>query len=185
MINSMARSLITAKKWYRNVSAGNPLYSDYELISTTLITSNTASVTFDVTGLGSSYKHLQIRMAANSSASGATYWRFNTDSGNNYSQHLLYGNGSSVASGATTSTNAGYIGYTTNAASFYPATVIDVLDFASSTKNKTVRILHGDSGNIMLNSGAWYSTSAVTSVTLYANVNYIAGSRFSIYGVKG
>lgn len=185
MINSAARSQLSGKKWYRNISAGNPLYSEMELISTTLITSNTASVTFDVTGLGSSYKHLQVRMAANSSASGATYFRFNADSGNNYSQHLLYGNGSSVASGATTSTNAGYIGYTTNAASFYPASIIDVLDFASSTKNKTARIFHGDSGNIMLNSGGWYSTAAITSITLYANVNYIAGSRFSIYGIKG
>lgn len=158
--------------------------NSFELISTTILGSTSASVTFSSIPTG--YKHLQIRMAANSTASGATYWRFNSDSGNNYSQHLLYGNGSSVASGATTSTNAGYIGYTTTGANIFPASIIDILDFASTTKNKTVRVLHGDNNaNIMLNSGAWYSTAAITSVSLFANVNYVAGSRFSLYGIKG
>lgn len=164
-------------------AAGSSVPSDYELISTTILASTATSVTFS--SIPSTYKHLQIRMAANSTASGATFFQFNSDTGNNYAQHIMYGNGSSVASGATTSANAGYIGYTTTGTNIFPASVIDILDFASSTKNKTARILHGDNiSNIMLNSAAWFSTAAITSITLYPNANYVVGSRFSLYGVK-
>lgn len=165
-------------------AAGAGVTNSYELISTTILGSTASSVTFSSIPAG--YKHLQIRMVANSTASGATYWRFNSDSGNNYSQHLLYGSNTSVASGATTSTNAGYIGYTTTGTNIFPVSILDILDFTNTSKNKTVRILHGDNNaNIMLNSGAWYSTSAVTSISLFANVNYTVGSRFSLYGIKG
>jgi hypothetical protein len=190
-VTSLSRDGIVANQKYTTALAGNDtgdvaLSSDF-LIQEVVLNGTATSVTFDVSTLAAlGYKHLQIRMAANSSASGATYWRFNADSGNNYAQHRLYGNGSSVASNATTSTNAGYIGYTTAGTNIFPGSILDILDFASSTKNKTVRILHGDNtANIMLNSGVWLSTSAVTSVTLYANVNYVTGSRMSLYGSKG
>ncbi len=169
----------------------------YELISTTVLGSSQASVTFSSLNTGV-YKHLQIRMTTRSST---TYGddvilRFNADSGSNYSHHLLVGNGSAVNSyNGTTQTfiKGGYTAASDQTASAFGAGVIDILDPFSTTKNKTTRNLtgaplSGGSGSqVQLWSGAWYSTSAVTSITLtsYAAANFLTGSRFSLYGLRG
>jgi hypothetical protein len=67
--------------------------------------------------------------------------------------------------------------------------VIDILDAYSTTKNKTMRIFcgHAVSGAnaIELVSGAFYNTAALASTEIYALTgNLLAGSRFSLYGVK-
>jgi hypothetical protein len=38
-----------------------------------------------------------------------------------------------------------------------------------------------------LNSGLWRSTASVTDIQLFPNVgtNWVTGSRFSLYGIKG
>lgn len=197
MINSMARSLITAKKWYRSMLAGNTAFSpgSYDLISTTVLTGSQSSVSFDVTGLGSTYKHLQLRMVARSdrSASGGDYirLRFNSDSGSNYSIHSLLGNGSSAISETQTNvTQMSFerIGSSDLTSGNFGALVIDMLDPFSSSKFKTVKNLGGVSTNyVMSQSGYWASTSAVTAVNVVVGggSNFITGSRFSIYGIKG
>jgi hypothetical protein len=76
-------------------------------------------------------------------------------------------------------------------ASSFGAGVIDILDPFSTTKNKTLRGLGGitssEATNIALRSGSWASTSAVTSITClpFSADNWVAGSRFSLYGIKG
>jgi hypothetical protein len=159
----------------------------YELISTTILGGTASSVTFSNLGdYSSTYKHLQLRVAGNNTTSGAWRFRLNGDTGNNYSYHLLFGNGSSVASVNGTSESSGYFGFATANANVSAASVMDILDFASTTKNKTTRTLNGDVNfNVILASSAWYSTDAVTSLTLLANVNFVTGSRFSLYGIKG
>lgn len=193
MINSMARSLITAKKWYRNVSAGNPLYSDYELISTTYPT-GVSTVTFDVTGLGSSYKHLQLRSVGRvTTATGQVglRMRFNSDTGSNYGTHGLYGNGSSVGSFAGVSNTgffAGLLAGNSIASNAFGAGSADILDAFSSSKNKTVRTAYGNSNTeVGVQSGFWNNTAAITSITVYLDTtgDFVTGSRLSLYGIKG
>ena len=171
--------------------------TSYELIGTILLTSAQSSVTF--AGIPASlYKHLQLRYATRSST---TYGddvnlRFNADSGANYSHHLMVGNGSNVS--AYSATSATYIkgGFTIandQTASAFGVGVLDILDAQSTTKNKTTRNLTGGTegggaGNqIQLWSGAWYSTAAISSIvlTLGSGGNYLVGSRFSLYGVRG
>ena len=167
--------------------------SDYELISTSLISSNTPSVTFDVSTLASTYKHLQIRATARSgqTASGE-YINVRLNGATSYWHHGLEGNGSSVTSygGSVTSMAMAQVARGDSTASSFGAGVIDILDAFSTTKNKTLRGLGGitTSGatNIALRSGSWASTNAVTSITClpFSADNWVAGSRFSIYGVK-
>jgi hypothetical protein len=167
---------------------------DYELISTTLISSNTPSVTFDVSSFASTYKHLQIRATARSgqTASGE-YINVRLNGATSYWHHGLEGNGSTVTSyGSSTSSMAmAQVARGDSTASSFGAGVIDILDPFSTTKNKTLRGLGGitTSGatNIALRSGSWASTDAVTSVTClpFSADNWVAGSRFSIYGLKG
>jgi hypothetical protein len=190
----------TARAWrrYGPTSAA----ADYELISTTILGSSAASVTFS--GLGTSaaaYKHLQIRVTARTDRTGADsdplILRFNSDSGSNYARHGLlgynFGGSGAVQSNAGTSQTSLFLSEamavsssTTNA---FGATIADVLDFSNTSKNKTVRSLAGMNAawsSIELRSGVWFSTSAVTSITLLPLIgsNLVFGSRFSLYGLK-
>lgn len=181
-------------------SSGGGAGGSYELISTTILGSTTASVTFDVTGLGSTYKHLQIRYTARGD-SGNAYsgirYRLNSDSGSNYSTHMLKGDGGSVGSYYTDTftglTTGGYQvemvgnGATANA---FAAGVFDLLDAFSTTKYKTSRAITGraiSDSQVALISGSWRNTAAVTSIQVAptGSSNFLTGSRFSIYGIKG
>lgn len=170
--------------------------ADYELISTTVLGSSQASVVFNNSSAWTSYKHLQIRAVYGSNTGGnGTYIRanFNTDTGSNYSFHYLYGQGSSALSnGYATQTAFTMSPWSGTGSSTQPDAVItDILDFASTNKNKTVRTLAGfANGSINLIAGAWYSTNAITSITLNAysqgsGSTFGATSRFSLYGLKG
>jgi len=174
-------------------ASGAAPIGDYELISTTLISSNTPSVTFDVSSFASTYKHLQIRGASKSNH--AATWEvgrisLNGDFAGNYSSHNLYGTGSTVGSNGEVNGSSGY--FTTSGATTandFGAQVIDFLDAYSTTKNKTFRTLSGSraASEIRLSSGAWRNTSAITSITLwtFGGTAWVSGSRFSIYGIKG
>lgn len=181
-------------------AAGSGVSSSYELISTTILGTNTASVTFDVSAL-TSYKHLQIRSVVRSTRSfttGGLAIRMNADSGANYSNHWIRGNGidvsgSEISLASQTEIYATRVlASTSNANTFSPA-IIDILDAFSSSKNKTIRTLGGteggvnDSRYVSLGSGARYNTASLTSVTIFETfaANFVAGSRFSLYGIKG
>ena len=167
---------------------------DYELISTTILGTATSSVTFSsLATYSSTYKHLQLRIAARSSSASSFSGRlrFNGDTGANYSFKQLLGNGSSVLSTADscqTGTDILPVSNSTSTASSFGGAVIDILDSYSTTKNKTLRSLAGFAlGAVYLRSGAWYNTASVTSIDLYMQdaTNFIAGSRFSLYGIRG
>jgi hypothetical protein len=167
---------------------------DFELISTTLISSNTASVVFDVSSFASTYKHLQIRATARSGQTvSGEYINVRLNGATSYWHHGLEGNGSSVTSygASTTSMAMAQVARGDSTASSFGAGVIDILDPFSTTKNKTLRGLGGiaisGTTNIALRSGSWASTDAVTSITClpFSADNWVSGSRFSLYGIRG
>ena len=178
-------------------SAGAGVSNSYELISTTLISTNTASVTFDVTGLGSTYKHLQIRFTARQSAAqsmSGINTNVNGDTAANYSMHRLYGTGSSVSSDAPgTPNNSNFqisgIAAANDTASAFSVAVFDILDAFNTNKYKTFRSLSGGANGasqIYLNSGNWRNTAAITTIAFTPQgTNFVAGSRFSLYGIRG
>ena len=167
---------------------------DYELIQTTILGSSQASITFSNLGdYASTYKHLQIRSVGRTDRAGAAddpaVLRLNGDTGANYNFHLLLGNGSSVYSG-TDAYAFVYAGSTATANSF-GTIIFDLLDAYSTTKNKTVRkaggIATSGANFISLSSMLWRNTAAVTSFTIVSitGSNLVAGSRFSLYGIRG
>jgi hypothetical protein len=169
--------------------------SSYDLLETTVLSSSASSVTFSSLGSYSAYKHLQIRTANRTDRSGFASddiaLQMNADTGANYRNHGLYGDGSSVASfdAAASEIRIGLTSGVTETANIFGAFVIDILDFASSSKNTTIRALSGKEGSgdyIALTSGLWINTAAVTSILIKPRnaTNFIAGSRFSLYGVK-
>jgi hypothetical protein len=74
-------------------------------------------------------------------------------------------------------------------ASAFGAIVTDIFDPFETSKNKTVKAFAGMNAawsSIELRSGAWLSTTAVSSIVLKPLVgsNLVTGSRFSLYGIK-
>ena len=169
---------------------------DYELISTTILGSDQVSVVFDVSSFASTYKHLQVRMTARTSLgfTSNNFVRFNGLSTEIYAAHTLRGTGSSVVSDGYGDQNQiffdGGMPGTNSSANIFDASVLDILDAFSTTKFTTTRALHGVLGAnnfVNLCSGVFRSTDAITSVTLTqgSSGSFVAGSRFSIYGIKG
>jgi hypothetical protein len=178
--------------------AGLGFESDYELIESVILDTATSSVLFDsLATYDSTYKHLQIRYAARSATGAAAdslALRFNGDTATNYTSHKMEGDGSSVSSSADVSANNLGLGASLPAASatanIFGVGVIDLLDTYSTTKNKTVRALFGQTGTvnrIALASGVFRVTSATSSLTLLlqSGSNLVAGTRISLYGIKG
>jgi hypothetical protein len=163
----------------------------YELIESTILGSATASVTFTSGGAWAGYKHLQVRATLkNSSSDTDLRLRFNSDTGNNYALHNLYGYSGSVASNAVTSTSAIVPGFQaiSSETNQFGSMILDILDF-QGTKNKTIRSFTGNAGSsisyVSLRSGLWTNTAALTSLTLIpTSGNLAANCRFSLYGIK-
>lgn len=177
---------------YDNVSADNYYM---EPIATTLLGSSQATITFS--NIPQGYKHLQIRWLARdnfgSQASDANL-QFNSDTSASYTWHQLLGDGATpqaYASTSQTSMRAGSVAGSTATANVFAVTILDLLDYTSTSKYKTVRNLAGyDSngfGSIALNSGLWMNTAAVTSISISPRVGttFNTNSRFSLYGIKG
>lgn len=157
---------------------------DFESIATVTVGSGGASdVTFS--SIPGTYTHLQIRGLG--LFNGDTFLQFNGDTNSNYSRHSVYGNGSSAA--AFAESNAARIG-ANYATSTQPSPfVADILDYGNTNKYKTVKSLGGvdsnGSGIILLQSGSWRSTSAVTSIKLIASGGTFAQySHFALYGIR-
>ena len=172
----------------------------YEQIATTVLSSTTSSVTFDVTGLGSTYKHLQIRAVCRSTTTDSIQSSngiiFNgVQSGEIYNSHRLFGgDGSTVVSEGFTNTNQGFsnVGVGNGAAAnIFGSYVADILDAFSTSKFKTVRVLYGAQTNALsrvgFNSFAYRSTDTINSVGIVPRdgFSWVAGSRFSLYGIRG
>jgi hypothetical protein len=171
--------------------AGGVVAGDYELISTTTLGTATSSITFSNLGdYSSTYKHLQVRLVAQSTQAGTGSNGQIAIIGLNAlsmtKNHYLYGNGSSVSSGV-----GGANGFLVNlvrsgSTNVFSASVVDILDAYSTTKNKTVRWLGGYSSEIALASNLWENTSSITSIAISTSAdNFSIGSRFSIYGLRG
>ena len=170
--------------------------SDFEKIADIVVGSGgAASVTFS--SIPSDYKHLQIRYVARSTeaqtVSGAPGMRLNGVTTSTYASHGLLGDGSTASSSA-------YAGYDymyffrvagANATSgIFGVGIVDILDYASSAKNKTIRYLNGtdtnNAGSVAFSSGVALSTSPVTSVTFDPRSSSLWAqyTSFSLYGIK-
>jgi hypothetical protein len=119
------------------------------------------------------------------------FFRFNSDSGSNYSYHTVYGDGASAAVDTGTSQTLGVAGLQGGTANIFGASVLDILDYSNTNKFKTTRVLdgvdvNGAGGYVELTSSCWRSTSAITSIEIFlSGASFATGSTFSIYGIKG
>ena len=159
-------------------------------LATVSLTSTASSIEF--TGIPANYTHLQLRVVTKASVSGDVDWslRFNGDTGANYTKHQLFGNGTSASATGTASQNQIPGGFT-NLTAWSPS-IVDILDYTSTSKNKTVKTLTGTddngSGYVGLRSGVWFATpAAITSIQIIptsGGSGFATYSFFALYGIK-
>ena len=160
--------------------------STYEPIATTTLGSNTSTVTFS--SISGTYTDL-VLITNVSGNDGAICIRFNSDSGSNYSNTGLRGNGTSASS--TRATNGTYIAGTSNlsvTAGSLQTSIWNIQNYSNTTTNKTVFFRDGMATHITgATVGLWRNTAAITSLTVspeFGSQVFYTGSTFTLYGIK-
>ena len=168
--------------------------SSFESIATATGTGSSGTITFS--SIPSGYVALQIRGAFRKQDGffSALKINFNSDTGSNYTEHVLIGDGSSASAASNTGRNHARIDNTvlgTSYTSMVGVAIIDIVDYASTTKYKTLRAFNGadvnGSGNARLTSSLWLNTNAITSITLNTEdgQNWLTSTSVALYGIKG
>lgn len=178
--------------------SGGASLSSYESIATATGTGSSGTITFS--SIPATFKHLQIRGIARTSAAGIGVDDFaitlNNITTSSYAYHLLQGNGSTASAGGAASQTSGAIYKATTGAAatanIMGASIIDVLDYGSTTKNKTVKVFSGTDQNStagtgfsIISSSLFISTAAVTSIELKTfSGNWTTATTFALYGIR-
>lgn len=194
-----ANGTSTASAASNSVTPATP--TSYESIATLNGTGSSATITFS--SIPSTYKHLQIRfIAKTTSTAGSDFpldMRFNSDTASNYPHHELWGDGTTAqGNGAAATTRIVLSSRIPDSFSSWSNTfevgVIDIHDYASTSKYKTARAILGKNINttaaqdqeIKLKSGLWMSTSAINSISfITSGSNWTTTTQFALYGIKG
>jgi hypothetical protein len=156
----------------------------YDSIASTTLTSNTNEINFtnisqtytDLVlicyGTTSSLTDIKIRVGNNS-----------PDTGTNYGQVRLYGNGSTPTSDRLGPNDTVF--YVTGNFEHGNA-IISFQNYSNTTTNKSVIIRNSNPNSFVAASvGTWRSTSAINYVRILTTTQNIAsGSTFSLYGIQ-
>ena len=114
----------------------------YESIATVTVgAGGTSTATFS--SIPSTYKHLQLRiLARDAGGNGEFKIEFNGDTTTtNYRKHNLYGDGSTASASSANNNTCAPLAYSGQTANAFEAVVIDILDYANTNKNTTIRTL--------------------------------------------
>ena len=188
-----------------NIIAGSlsvgvtPSSSSYESIATVTVGAGGSS-TITFSSIPSTYEHLQLRFIVRSAAAAnscAVFVRFNSDSGSNYyTYHEIFGDGATAAAyagGAGTQVQLDQFPAANRATGIFGVAVLDILDYKSTNKNKTTRLLSGfdanGAGSVVFGSALWKPSTiaAINTITITENNanNFAQYSQFALYGIKG
>jgi hypothetical protein len=167
------------------MAAGNT----YEALATQTLGSATATVTFS--SISSAYTDLVLVCNAAISVAGySLLLRFNSDSGTNYSQTQMYGNGTTAGSNRGTNLNTIYLGYSPEAYGTVGGNnfIVNLQNYSNATTNKTVLMRNNNmtasTPTTEASVGLWRNTAAISTISLTAGSgNILTGSTFSLYGI--
>jgi hypothetical protein len=165
----------------------------YDKIEAQTLGSAASSVTFST--IPGTYTDLVLVIDTRSSSTSASdtklYVNFNSDTGSNYSQTFLFGNGSTAGSSRASNQAFIYAGdISATGGSSYAGrsnVILQIQNYSNSTTNKTL-LSRVNSPNVLVEAvvGLWRNTAAITSITLdlESTPQFIATSTFTLYGIK-
>lgn len=163
----------------------------YEFISEVYLSSGSNS-NINFTSIPNTYTHLQLRGSYSFTGTGGTprarLGNNGIDTGSNYSWHDFYANGTSVSTWNGANEPNFYLGLGGETV-HQTSLIMDIFDYANTSKYKTLRSIYGFAGStvgtVYVGSALWASTSAVTNINFFTQVNsFQQYSHFSLYGIK-
>ena len=159
--------------------------STYTPIATT--TASAAS-SYTFSSIPSTYTDLILVVTAKNSNAGtsANNWRFqfNGDTGSNYSDTFLTGNGSSASSSRDSSQAEIYWGASNQASNSDSVSIAHIMNYANTTTYKTM-IARGNSAEAFTcaSVGLWRSTAAINSIKIYSGGASTFTGTLTLYGI--
>jgi hypothetical protein len=159
---------------------------------------STSQTQISFTSIPQTFTHLQLRISARSSIAVNGHdlnMTTNLSSGSNYTNHVLAGDG------ATASSNVGYgtpstlslvswVPGANLASGIFGSSIIDIVDYTDTTKNKTFKTISGydanGSGQVNFMSGMVMNTGAINAIYFFVGGgggNIVSGSSFNLYGI--
>ncbi len=150
----------------------------------------------DFTSIPQTFTDLLLVYSLRTNLSGFAYddtsVRFNSDSGNNYSNRQLVSVNGSVSSGgasgqnntlAPESTGASATSNTFGSGQIYIANYTS--SNAKSVSTEGVTETNSTATVMMINAGLWNSSSAITSIRIYSRnaTSFVSGSSATLYGI--
>ena len=203
IIGSLAGTSTRGFGGFRVVAGASAVESFESIISYTASSDIGSLIT--ISPIPTTYKHLMIIQSA-----GATYGGsgggsggklyFNNNTGVSCQFAYFYGNGNGTIQGGNGSQNwFDFSALWAGNGNQYAQQVWTIYDYSSSTKNKTIQwqsgapLLAGTNGtntSTAFFTGNWASNDPITTINLlhgsgYGDGNLRAGSKFSIFGIKG
>jgi hypothetical protein len=160
----------------------------YTPIATTTLASTATSYTFS--SIPATYTDLVLVASPlrDATTGGYVTMQFNSDTGSNYSNTGLLGNGTSTQSSRTSSQTIAYLNWgadglsTTN-----PNTMIaSFQNYSNTTTYKTYLSRANQAGSTVdAVVGLWRSTSAISTIAVSRSTgSFATGSTFTLYGIK-
>ena len=183
---------------------GVSIAGSFESIATVTGTGSSSILTFS--NIPSTYQDLQIRYIARltntNTSPGRIDLRFNSDSSAAYTYHDILGDpySGTVVSGENYISQTESMIRSTGSAGGSMLTntmgvgVIDIFDYANTSKNTTVRSFTGidDNGTnsmqrVSIVSNLWVNTATITSIDVRnpSGGNWATGTQFALYGIRG
>ena len=175
--------------------------NDFQSIATVIVpAAGQSSITFS--NIPQNYNHLQLRCSlktnVNSNSDGNPVWRVGNgtvDSGStSYANLVMAADGSSTSASGSSSNGSLYMGYSTgsnsNNTGTFNAIIIDILDYSSTSKFKTMRStegydLNGVESYVWHRSSGWMSQSPIDIITITnPSYSFVQHSQVSLYGIK-
>jgi hypothetical protein len=155
----------------------------YEPIATQRLTSSAATIEF--TSIPSTYTDLRFVISGSYDSSlNIANLTFNGDTGSNYSDTFITGDGSTVSSGRASSQVRIRTG---QFATTQGLCIHDIMNYSNTTTHKTVLISGSlPASNLFRWVGLWRNTAAITSVKLdaFSGLKFVAGTTATLYGIK-
>lgn len=167
--------------------------SMFPIATSGVLTGSTNGFVFS--NIPQTFTHLQVRAFLRDSFTGSVNqslsFQFNGDGAANYSVHRMAGEGVGFYSQGFANQSAmfqGSIPTAIEAANVFGVLITDILDYRNTSKNKTIKSFSGydtnSTGSVMMSSGAWRSTAAITSIGCFESANSAQFSRIDLYGIS-
>jgi len=160
--------------------------STYEKIATTTLGTAAGTVTFS--SISGAYTDLVVVFVGKLSAAATCFLRYNNDSGSNYSQINVIGDGSTGAINQIRANQTGFRLYDVSVSSNnINILIFNINNYSNTTTYKTTLHRCSDTGGtseVGMGVSSWRDTSAINRLDFVTGAGtWSVGSTFTIYGI--